>query len=123
MNNIQQTLTAILVCTFIIAMYRISDSAAQFVAMAIFVLVPVTIAFVIIRIVQFYFTRTTTVQVERSSRKTNEQVEMRIANARKANATSGSELMDIPAYARKAKGVHFPMTKDVLNGFVIANQN
>jgi hypothetical protein len=117
MNSTQQTLTSVLVCAFIIAMYKVSDSAAQFVAMAIFVLVPVTIAYAAIRIGKLLLNRSS--QIKRNVRMTKDEVEQRIANANQAKAISGAELMNIPAYARKQKGIHYPMTTDVLNGHVV----
>ncbi|AXT74178.1 hypothetical protein [Vibrio sp. dhg] len=118
MNSTQQTLTSVLVCAFIIAMYKVSDSAAQFVAMAIFVLVPVTIAYATIRIGKLLLNRSSS-QIKRNVRMTKDEVEQRIANANQAKAISGAELMNIPAYARKQKGIHYPMTTDVLNGHVV----
>lgn len=54
-----------------------------------------------------------------------EESDFRITEAKKANVKrqmSGEQICDIPAYARKAQGIHFPITVEVLNRpkFVIA---
>ncbi len=121
MNNSQKTITAILIFTFVTAMVAIANSAAQFVAMTIFLSIPVIAGLVILLTAKFLINRSkrkVASQAQKNVRITNNE---RAMEARKANVVKAEELMDIPAYARKAQNIHFPMTKPVLDGLVVVN--
>lgn len=115
MTNKQQFLTAVLVALFILTMKQVSNSAAQFIAMAVFVIVPVTTGYVIYRIalaiINMLQTRVGLAYKNNQQPFMSECAVRTIPN--KANI--GERIMDIPAYARKEKNIHYPISKEILD--------
>ena len=119
MTNLQKnTLTAISVIAFLAMLANITVNAAQFVAACLLLSTIGLTAYVGFRVFKLVLDKLSTLFVKKAPQPT---VNTRIANATKAKATrrkgmSGQDLMDIPAYARKEKGICYPMNLQVLNG-------
>ncbi|NAX34094.1 hypothetical protein CAG54_00510 [Vibrio sp. V27_P1S3P104] len=119
-HKTQQLLLSVASFAFVFAMFRIADSAAQFAALAIFIMVPVTIAYAVIRVAKYLIKLSDGKRNMRLNRKNHH-------NAMSAdrepsipeNALSGEKIMEIPAYARMKKGFHYPITKNVLDSYVL----
>ncbi|NOI32244.1 hypothetical protein [Vibrio coralliilyticus] len=122
-NN--QTLTAVALCAIVYTMSTVAESAAQLVAMLVLVLVPVTIAYGIVRAGKFFVElvsskKSANVPIQKTcERKMNK----RVANARKARAISGDEVMQTPAYLRKQTNRCFPMQSSMLDGYIVSSES
>lgn len=118
-----QNVLAVSLCAIVYSMSTIAQSAAQLVAMLIIVLVPVAIAFAFVRLGAFFAKAF-------SSKKTKQPVQQapvrkvnrRIAEANRARAISGDEVMSTPAYLRKKADRCYPMTTSLLAGHVVVNK-
>lgn len=119
MTKLQKnTLTAFFAIAFLAMLTNITVNAAQFVAACLLLSTIGLTAYVGFRVFKLVLDKLSTLFVKKAPQPT---VNTRIANATKAKATrrkgmSGQDLMDIPAYARKEKGICYPMNLQVLNG-------
>ena len=114
----KNTLPTILALAFLVVLANVTVNTAQFVAAFLILTTISFIAYVGYRVLTLASDTLSTRLVKKTPQPT---VNTRMANATKAKATrrkgmSGQQLMDIPAYARKEKGMCYPMNLKVLNG-------
>ncbi|EGR0468596.1 hypothetical protein FG064_16490 [Vibrio cholerae] len=117
-NNI----LAIISCAFIAAMVSIANSAAQFVAMAIIIFVPVAVSYALIRIGKNLSLLPKNISVKNTTAANGINVVKNAAVSRNVrnvvtktiSEQKGAHLMAIPAYARKAQGIAYPITKEIM---------
>lgn len=127
MSKFQSVLTAVLCCFFIFCIAIVADDAAEFVAILIFLLVPVTAGYVFLRVSTYLiyalmhvagFFPVPANKAQPAKRKAVPIVQAVRNAGHITNVMQRSEIMAIPAYARKETGFHYPMTSDILNGVV-----
>lgn len=118
LNLSNQTFFALLAITLIFITANLATHPAYVLVGSAILIVTGFAGYISMRILMFV---KVTLSVHRTKKVPHPTANIRTSNAQQATAVrkhgvTGQQLMEIPAYARKAKGVCYPMNLQVLNG-------